>query len=503
MFNTLKPLISASTALLMATSLVIIDFYFDDSIATLWVTTLWILLFVAIFVLLGQTLHAKKEIHNHSSQSTANKERLSNEIKHRLWAEKTITEVKAKSQIIDENIPVLLAYFNTDQRCHYHNRIFRKWFGLKPDQIDGKLLEEFSNEEFASSIKKHIQEILSGKTIHEERVLKSTKGFPYIFTEQYIPHLDNTGKAIGFYTLHTPVAHDKKHVTSKNNSQTEKTVLNDKHPSGTSKASSESPRSGITAERIIEALKGGEFNLYCQKIIPLDLDSSAPVHYEILIRMAEEENNLMPPGSFLPLVDQLKMMPQLDRWVANFIVKWLASRTQENKSVFCLNVARDTLCDKTFVEFIKNNIQQSKISAQSICFEIEESDAKSNLVATTFFTEKIRELGCLVTLCSFGQSTASMDLLKKIKVDYLKIDGGIVCNILYDDEELARAKGINQIAQKLNLKTMAELVENDETITKLRDIGIDFAQGFGIAKPHPLEKLNTKSDKVDASSQNS
>ncbi len=484
----IKPLISASAALLIATSLVIIEFYFDD-IATMWVTMLWVLLFTTILFMFGQALHAEKEIYNHSSQSTANKERLSNEIKHRLWAEKTTAEVKAKSQIIDENIPLLLAYFNNDQRCRYHNHLFRKWFGLKPDQIDGKLLEEFSNEEFSSSIKKHIQEIMSGKTVHEERVMRSTKGFPYIFTEQYIPHLDNNRKVIGFYTLHTPSEQDKKHIIHNNKTQKETTVQDDKSANQTAKSITDSSKSGVTASRIVKALKEGEFNLYCQKIISLDPDSSAAVHYEILIRMAEEESNLMPPGSFLPLVDQLKMMPQLDRWVINYIAKWMASHAQDGKSVFCLNVARDTLCDKSIIEFIKNRIQQFKIPAQLICFEIEESDAKSNLVATTFFTEKVRELGCLVTLCSFGQSTASMDLLKKIKVDHLKIDGGIVCNILYDDEELERAKGINQIARKLNIKTIAELVENDETIVQLRDIGIDYAQGFGIAKPHPLEKL--------------
>ncbi len=491
MFKTLKPFISASIALCMATLLALTDFYFDD-VPSLWIMVLWALLFTAILVMFGQSIHAEKEIHNHSSQSLANKERLSNEIKHRLWAEKTIAEVKAKSQIIDENIPVLLAYFNTDQRCSYHNRIFRRWFGLKPDQIDGKQLEEFANEEFTSSIKKHIQKVLSGETIHEERILKSTKGFPYIFTEQYIPHMDNTGKAIGFYTLHTPKAQNKVHATPKNNGQTSKPTPEHNRSNTVEKTNNESARSGIMADRIIKALKDGEFNLFCQEIIPLDPNSSIPTHYEILIRMAEEEDNLMPPGSFLPLVDQLKMMPQLDRWVAGYIVRWLVSHPQNNTSIFCLNVARDTLCDEAFIGFIQEKIQQSKIPPQSLCFEIEEIDARSNLAATISFTDKIRKLGCLVTLCSFGQSTAAMDLLKKMKVDYIKIDGGIICNILHDDEDLARAKGIKQIAQKLNIKTIAELVENDETITQLREIGIDYAQGFGITKPCPLEKLNTE-----------
>ena len=492
MLNTIKPFIAASVALFMATILVITNLYFDD-IAVFWIAMLWIFLFVAILVMFGQFVHAEKEIHNYSSQLTANKERLTNEIKHRLWAEKTTAEAKIKSQIVDENFPVLLAYFNVDQRCRYHNRIFRRWFGLKPDQIDGLLLEEFANEEFSSSIKNNLEDILSGKTIYEERVMKSTKGFPYIFNEQYIPHLDNKGKTIGFYTLHTPSAQDKKRIVSPKkdqNDQASNPETEHDNANAENKTINESARAGITADRIVQAIKDGEFNLYCQKIISLNSSTQPAVRYEILIRMAEEENNLMPPGSFLPLVDQFKMMPQLDRWVANHIIKWLASHSKQNRSVFCLNVAKDTLCDKSFVKFIQDKIQQSKIPANLLCFEIEELDAKTKPDETISFSEKVRELGCLVTLCSFGQSAASINLLKKLKIDFLKIDGSIVCNMLYDDEDLMRIKGIHQIARKLNIQTIAELVETDETIAKLREIGIDHAQGFGIAKPSPLDNLS-------------
>ncbi|WP_256250616.1 EAL domain-containing protein [Nitrosomonas sp. Nm51] len=472
----------------MATLLITIDLYFDD-IAITWTVILWIFLFSAILMMLGQFIHAEKEIHSYSHQLTANKERLTNEIKHRLWAEKSTTEAKTKSQIIDENIPVLLAYFNSDQRCKYHNRIFRKWFGLKADQIDGKLLEEFADDAFTSCIKKHFKDILSGKTVHEERILKSTKGFPYIFTEQYVPHIDSKGRTIGFYTLHTPCAQDKNRLSFKKNGQPGKPAAENSSKDKIQLGTKKHAQSGISPDRIIQAIKGGEFYLYCQKIIPLDANSLSPTQYEILIRMAEEENNLMPPGSFLPLVDQLKMMPQLDRWVASYIVKTLSENAQKCRTVFSLNVAKDTLCDKTFIEFIQDKIQKSKIPPNQLCFEIEELDAKSNLIETMFFTEKIRELGCLVTLCGFSQDSQSVELLKKIKIDFLKIDGIIVCNMIYEHDDLAKVKNINQIARQLNIKTIAELVENKETISKLREIGIHYVQGLGVEKPYPLNNL--------------
>ena len=181
---------------------------------------LWCSLFLTILAMMGQLASAEINIKNYYSQILTCKERFAIEIKRRRLAEKTASKNKV-IQYIDEDIPVMLAYFNTDQRCHYHNRIFRRWFGLKPDQIDGHLLEEFSNEEFYSGIKNSIDAVINGKTMHSERVLKSNKGFPYIFTEQYIPHMDNKGKVVGFYTLITPRAQEKDRSSTKNSVATE------------------------------------------------------------------------------------------------------------------------------------------------------------------------------------------------------------------------------------------------------------------------------------------
>jgi len=261
-------------------------------------------------------------------------------------------------------------------RCRYHNRIFRRWFGLTSDQIDGRLLEEFANGEFAAGIQNNIGEILLGKTVHNERILKSTKGFPYIFTEQYIPHLDNRGKTTGFYTLHTPRAQEKNRAPLK-------TKTGDTVKSAESGKTSESPtkvgmntqqgatpaKTGITAARITEAIENGEFKLYCQKIAAIQASGSSTAHYEILIRMSEEENNLMPPGSFLPLVDQFGMMPKLDRWIINYIIQWLSAHMDAN-TVFYLNIARDTLRDRTLPEFISEQLQKTKIAAASFVLRL-------------------------------------------------------------------------------------------------------------------------------------
>ena len=492
MINTIKPYFSASVALLLAMFILLNNLFFNDAVPY-WVAMLWICLFSVILIMLGQFIHINKEIKSYSEQLISSKERLANEIKHRLWAEKTTAESKTRSQYIDENIPVMLAYFNTEQRCRYHNHLFRKWFGLKPDQIDGMLLQEFAGNEFISTISNHIDAILSGKTVHEERVLKSTKGFPYIFIEQYIPHLDSKGRIVGFYTLHTPRAQEKHLVVSRKNQQTVLTADNIVSVRTHIPSSKTCSQDAVTATRIAQAIDDGKFNIYCQKIIPIDKNTLLPIQYEILIRMVEEENNLMPPGSFLPLVDQFGLMPQLDRWVSGYVIEWIAKHAKETRTIFCLNLAKDTLRDRKFITFIKEKLQETQVSAATLCFEIEENDANSNSNDAILFTDEIRKIGCQITLCSFGQSISSMDLLKKMKFDYLKIDGSIVCNMLHDDEDMMRIKEISQIARRLSIKTIAELVETKETFSKLNEIGINYAQGFGIAKPCPLDAIDVAS----------
>lgn len=493
----IKPYLAICIALILTITLIADTFIANQTkLPFHWSAVIWFSLILTILLTIIQITDSERNIKNYSNQLLISKERLGNEIKHRLWAEKTASESKIKSQFIDENIPVMLAYFNSDLRCRYHNRIFRRWFGLKPDQIDGRLLEEFSNEEFSSDIHNRIDEILTGRTVHNERILKSTKGFPYIFTEQYLPHLDSKGKAIGFYTLHTPRAQEKSRISSKNKIENSTKPESSKPDEILTKdntsvqQSIRTSKSGITVARITQAIEGGEFNLYCQKIIPIKSSTTSCAHYEILIRMHEEENNLMPPGSFLPLVDQFKMMPKLDRWIVSHIIQWLSVHPKAN-CAFYLNVAKDTLNDPAFPGFIQEQLQKMRIHPSNLCFEIEVSDAESNTANTLIFTQKIRAMGCLVSLCSFSDNPETLDLLDKIKIDYLKIDGSIVCNILRDEENLNKIRTINQLAHKANIKTIAELVETDDIIIKLQEIGIDYGQGFGIAKPHPFDDLES------------
>lgn len=491
-FNEIKPYFSAGIALVTVGSLTAIN-YFGLELASQVTDILWIILVTAIFVLIAQITHSEKNVAKHLALFTANKERLASEIKYRLWAEKTSSENKARLQIIDENFPVMLAYFNTEQQCRYHNRAYRLWFGLNAEQIDNQFIREFLNADYQHKIKKNINAVLAGELVQNQRTQKLANGLTCLIIEQFIPHFDPKGNVIGFYTLYTPrVLKENEYLADLNQEYTKSdpTRIHSDGESGKESDYNSSPSSplGIAAQ-IIRAIEQDKFHLYCQSIISTQTDPNPCTNYEILIRMAEEEKNLIPPGAFLSFAEEYNLMPRLDRWVVGYMTKWLSTHKTHSNITFCINLAKDTLGDPQFIDFVIKQIEESNIPAQALCFEIEEFDAKSNLTDTAVFSQKIREIGCKISLSSFNHDRTSFTLLKTIKVDFIKIDGALIDNMLHDPANLTKICEINRIAHLMKIQTVAEFVESLEIIEKLREINVDFAQGYGISQPFSIEEF--------------
>ncbi len=461
------------------------------------INLLWGALVIVMITMIIQTFSTERNYAVYLNQLNNNKERLANEIKHRLWAEKTTSENKNRLQIIDENFPVMLAYFNSKQQCCYHNRAYRLWFSLKPEQIDNHFPQQFLSAQFYQGIKDNIDNLLSGEIFLSQRIQKLINGSTCLLTEQFIPHFDAKSKVIGFYTLYTPRILKEHELITENPDNNLVEIRSEK--SGTEEKLNQNKNSRLSSgmsfsARVLKAINQGEFHLYFQSIISTTHDSNQITFCEILIRMAEEETNLIPPGAFLPLVEKYGLMPQLDRWVVDHITQWLSSYPAKTNTIVCINITKDTLCDPQFIIFIKNQLTTYDIPAKALCFEIEEIDAKSNLSEVTIFTQNIRQIGCHVSLCSFRHDRASFNLLRNLKVDFIKIDGNLICDMIYNEADQTKVSEINRLAHIMKIKTIAELVESQEIAYKLREIGVDFVQGFGIAQPQPLNALKETSD---------
>lgn len=236
------------------------------------------------------------------------------------------------------------------------------------------------------------------------------------------------------------------------------------------------------------ALRENRFELHAQQIHPICPDNKLP-HYEILIRMLNEENNLIYPGDFLPAAEKFYLMPKLDRWVISHAFMQLHEHYEKSGSHDCeisINLSGQSLTSNGLNEFIENMLDKYDIPPQIICFEVTETSAMANLEEALQFINKIRKLGCKFSLDDFGTGLSSFAYLKNLHVDFLKIDGSFVKNIAKDAISLSMVSAINQVGHAMNLKTIAEYVENDSILKSLKDIGVDYGQGFGIHKPQPF-----------------
>jgi len=246
--------------------------------------------------------------------------------------------------------------------------------------------------------------------------------------------------------------------------------------------------------RITRALKENRLKLYSQSIIPLK-NPQEPPHCEILLRMLDDQGNILAPDQFMPAAEKYSLMPSIDRWVIENIFAIKARIGQKQNSdigiyhLCSINLSGTSLGEDTLLEYICDKARQYQIDPQSICFEITETSAIANLPVATTFIKELRSMGYRFALDDFGSGLSSFAYLKNLPVDYLKIDGSFVKDIASDLIDYTMVEAINQIGHVMGIKTIAEFVENDAIMAKLHEIGVDFAQGFGIDKPQPIEDL--------------
>ncbi|MCU7916002.1 MAG: EAL domain-containing protein [Candidatus Thiodiazotropha sp. (ex Gloverina cf. vestifex)] len=240
--------------------------------------------------------------------------------------------------------------------------------------------------------------------------------------------------------------------------------------------------------RINSALDEGRFLLYQQPIVSLR-DDNAPRHAEILLRMQGAGGEIIAPGAFIPAAERYDLMQRLDRWVVNSIFTYLGERTDlcRDGRLHFINLSGTSLSDPDFFSYIQDRMLHLKVPPESICFEVTETAAINNLNTTVSFIQEIREMGCSFALDDFGTGLSSFSYLKSLPVDFLKVDGSFVKQVEEDEMSRAIVDAINNIGHVAGLKTIAEFVEHDETYKVLQAMGVDFAQGYGISRPAPLE----------------
>ena len=238
------------------------------------------------------------------------------------------------------------------------------------------------------------------------------------------------------------------------------------------------------AARISNALEENRFELFRQTIQPLQSDEDG-AHYELLLRMRDENGGIISPGLFIEAAERFDKTPEIDRWVIRSAFRWLVSEADERErlALCSINLSGKSLGDEKFLPFVIDQFQMSGLDATKVCFEITETAAIASYSQANRFINALKELGCKFALDDFGTGLSSFGYLKHFPVDFLKIDGSFVKEILHDPIDREMVRSINEIGHLTGKQTIAEFAENEEIITMLRGMGIDYAQGYGVSEP--------------------
>ena len=246
----------------------------------------------------------------------------------------------------------------------------------------------------------------------------------------------------------------------------------------------------LVREKFVKKLKEDNFVLYSQPIVPAAADSTDAPMREILARYREEEENLLPPGSFLPILEDQGLLPLLDRWIVARLLAWGRSvQTGGRRMPHCsVNLSIDTIRrDEAFGAYVQAGLQKTGVSAAALTFEVMTVDALANRPALQRFIPPLRNAGITFALSWFNGDEAEFELLQKAGFSYVKIDGSFAAVIARQPKKKAELAAIVQRCRRLGVQTVCMQVEDEETLQHLRLLRVDYVQGFGVERPKPLE----------------
>lgn len=435
------------------------------------------------------------------------------------YAETALGEVRENVRHIDDELPLMVVYVSADGKVRFHNQAFRLWLRARKETINGRSLRDAVGLTIFSQMKAGLDAALAGR-MHEETWTHEGLGSPETrIHTQYLPGLGAEGAPTGAYIVQSDVS-SLAYLAGNAQGTMPRVRTAATRPAG--RPSSQAPEesasdsqaapqpNGVENERRIFvntmteeltdwrnagdrlrfALDNDEFRLYCQRIAPLTADAASRPLYEILLRLQEEEEGLMPPGAFLPLAEEYGLLPDLDRWVVTHLLDWSTAVPMRQQALYSINVSAPTIGDAVaFPDFVARELRRTGVKGSMLCFEITDEEAMSRPKDAARFIAMLSEAGCSTALCGFGQNASSYSLLKHLKVDYIKIDGDIVLGLTRNPLAVTKLKAIARVARSTSRHTIAEFVEDEATLAMLREHGVEYAQGFGVARPLPLAEL--------------
>jgi len=464
-----------------------------------WLAFLGGILFAAVLSMASQASKAEWLIIRRTRQVERLREQVQKESARRKISEDAMLATEARMRMVNDLLPLPILFVDRDLRIHDHNKATLEITRIPDIRIEGQLLRDVMSSSYMEMLP-HCRETLTGTRV--EYQLKWHNGNKY--TVKQVPHPPGTDRPIGFYIVMLPVhtatrtaVPDEPH----NNGNGNTTINSDPHAAITSESGETMYLHSISDQlmvgddprsKLVRALQQNEFLLFAQKVLPLKTLPFDHGSYEILLRLREEEDNLLPPGGFIPMAERYGMTEDIDRWVVHNVITWSMARKIENPQwdipMFSINLSEASIINPDFSRFVRHELKHSEFPASQLCFEIGELETISNHENVANFIAALKPAGCRFTVDDFGSVKLSFSNLSGLRLDYVKIDGVIIQNMFKTPADMAKLKAIINVCGKLGMKTVAEFVEDERTLAMLREIGVDYAQGFGIDRPGPVIK---------------
>ncbi|TNF88236.1 MAG: EAL domain-containing protein, partial [Gammaproteobacteria bacterium] len=252
---------------------------------------------------------------------------------------------------------------------------------------------------------------------------------------------------------------------------------------------------------IMEGFSEDRFCLYVQPIVSIDKEESH-THYEVLIRYMASDGAIISPNDFLPPAERYNLIERIDSWVVTNVIDWLQQHQHRlNDVMFSVNLSGRSIGSQTFHKFLRDSLTVSDIDISQLCFEITETAVVDNVEKSVEFINSIKQLGAKFSLDDFGTGLSSFSYLKQFPVDYLKIDGEFVRDIIDDDKSYVFVRSMTEVGHCLNMEVIAEFVESDTMFELLRKANVDYIQGYQVGKPAAIDTLVEHMSGLDQASQ--
>lgn len=454
-----------------------------------WIVFLGGVLLAAILATASRASHAEWRVARRTRQLERERAKLALEVERSRRSGDAFVGIEMRLRALGDAVTSPVVLLDREQRCIFHNRAVEEKTQLPGDRIHGSLLRDVVGAAAYEAMRPYVAKALSGGAAS----FRFDWGDPQAPEAWYVRQISfpsgpspvgvclvlsaapkNAARASG-----SPVEREEPLPGARGEALYLRAIAGDQ-------GHWNDPRA-----RLVQALEQDQFLLLGQEIVPLKPALAEQSCCEVLLRLREEEENLLPPGSFLPIAERSGMMEDIDRWVVRHLISRCLARSVGESGwhppLYCVNVSAAALGSPGFARFVQKQLVDRSFDGRRLCFEIAEPDLVRQRADAERFIGLLKPSGCRFTVDAFGSTGTPFSAFKGLPVDFIKIDGIIVQNILRNPPELAKARAIGIVCQKLGILTIAEMVEDRATLEKLREIGIDYVQGFGVARPAPMQ----------------